>query len=46
MVKRLADNPRGQHGLHRYSLAEFGLTATGVRRHFRDYCERFDIPLK
>jgi hypothetical protein len=33
-------------GLHRYSLEEFGLTTTGVRRHFRDYCDRFDIPLK
>jgi hypothetical protein len=41
----LADNPQGKHGKHTYSLAEFGLTAAGVRRHFRDYCERFNIPL-
>lgn len=46
MVKRLADNPQGKHGAHRYSLEEFGLTATGVREHFREYCDRFDIPLK
>ena len=46
MLRRLADNPQGKHGLHRYSLEEFGLTASGVRRHFRDYCNRFDIPLK
>lgn len=46
MVKLLADNPQGKHGKHVYSLEEFGLTATGVRQHFRDYCERFRIPLK
>lgn len=46
MVKLLADNPQGKHGKHTYSLEEFGLTASGVRQHFRDYCERFQIPLK
>ncbi len=45
MSKLLADNPQGKHGKHNYSLEEFGLTATGVRHHFRNYCERFDIPL-
>ena len=44
MAKLLADNPQGKHGKHIYSLEEFGLTAAGIRRHFRDYCERFDIP--
>ena len=46
MTQRLAANPQGKHGQHLYSLEEFGLTAPEVRRHFRDYCERFDIPLK
>lgn len=46
MTQRLAANPQGKHGQHLYSLEEFGLTAPAVRRHFRDYCERFDIPLK
>lgn len=46
MVKKLADNPQGKHGKHVYSLAEFGLTADGVRAHFKDYCERFRIPLR
>jgi hypothetical protein len=46
MVKLLADNPQGKHGKHIYSLDEFGLTANGIRQHFRDYCRRFDIPLK
>lgn len=43
MLKLVAENPQGKHGKHIYSLEEFGLTAAGVRRHFRDYCERFDI---
>jgi hypothetical protein len=46
MDKLLAHNPQGKHGKHEYSLQEFGLTTAAVRRHFRDYCERFGIPLK
>jgi hypothetical protein len=46
MRKLLADNPQGKHGKHSYSLEEFGLTAEGVRAHFRDYCERYRIPVK
>jgi Sulfotransferase family len=45
MGKILAANPQGKHGKHVYSLDEFGLTAAGVRQHFRDYCERFAIPV-
>jgi hypothetical protein len=43
MGKVLARNPQGKHGKHNYSLEEFGLTAAGVRRHFQDYYERYDI---
>jgi Sulfotransferase family len=43
MTRVLAQKPQGQHGKHVYSLEEFGLTAAGVRQHFRDYCERFGI---
>jgi hypothetical protein len=46
MARLLADKPQGLHGKHVYSLEEFGLTAAGVRQHFRDYCERFAIPCK
>jgi hypothetical protein len=46
MTRLVADNPQNKHGKHVYSLEEFGLTAKGVRTHFRDYCERFAIPLK
>lgn len=41
MTKSLAENPQGKHGRHVYSLEEFGLTADGVRGHFKDYCERY-----
>lgn len=46
MSRLLANNPQGKHGKHIYSLEEFGLTKEGVRTHFKDYCERFAIPLK
>jgi hypothetical protein len=45
MTRLMAENPQGKHGKHVYSLEEFGLTADGVRKHFRDYSERFKIPL-
>ncbi len=44
MTKLMAASPQGKHGAHHYTLEEFGLTAAGVRKHFRDYCEQFQIP--
>ncbi len=44
MTRLAAENPQHKHGKHVYSLQEFGLTADGVRKHFRDYCERYSIP--
>lgn len=46
MVQYIADNPQGKHGKHEYSLEEYGLTREGVRETFRDYVERFNIPVK
>ena len=37
-------NPKGKHGKHTYSLKDYGLSEAQVREHFREYCERFDIP--
>src|SRR3546814_6342102 len=37
MQKMMAANPKGRFGKHEYALEEFGLTADGVRRHFKDY---------
>ena len=44
MVKLLAEQPQGRHGRHSYSLEEFSLSEAWVRNHFRDYCERYNIP--
>jgi hypothetical protein len=46
MTRLAAENPQHKYGKHIYSLEEFGLTADGVRKHFRDYCDRFAIPTK
>lgn len=46
MTRLMTESPQHKHGKHEYSLEEFGLTAEGVRKHFRDYCERFAIPMK
>lgn len=42
----MADNQQGKHGKHSYDLAEFGLSKEGVRERFKDYIERYDIPVK
>jgi hypothetical protein len=46
MQAYIADNPKGKHGRHDYNLQDYGLSADWARRHYRDYCERFSIPLK
>jgi hypothetical protein len=43
MTRLLAEAPQGKHGKHVYSLEEFGLTAAGIRAHFKDYCDRYNI---
>jgi hypothetical protein len=46
MSQFLAANPKNKHGVHRYSLEQYGLDrATEVRR-FRNYCERFEIGMR
>lgn len=40
----IAKNPKNKHGVHRYSLEQFGLTADEVNRQFAEYIERFEIP--
>ncbi|MEM9174147.1 MAG: sulfotransferase [Myxococcota bacterium] len=34
-------HPKGQHGAHRYSLSEYGLTEDEVREHFTRYSDAF-----
>lgn len=40
----IAANPKGKHGEHRYTPEEYGVDPAAVRRDFRDYIERFDLP--
>lgn len=46
MQAYMAENQKGKHGKHEYDLAEYGLTAEGVRERFKDYIENYDIPVK
>jgi hypothetical protein len=43
MRRYLAESPRGQHGTHRYTLADAGLDPDVERRRFASYQERFGI---
>jgi hypothetical protein len=42
MRRFLAAHPKDQHGVHRYSLAQFGLTPEQVARRFHAYVTRFN----
>jgi hypothetical protein len=46
MQSFLAANPKNKHGVHSYTLEQFGLSRTGQAERFRSYCERFEIPLR
>ncbi|WP_343546672.1 sulfotransferase [Sphingobium yanoikuyae] len=43
MAQRIADKPEMQHGVHRYSIADYGMGAQEVRSAFGDYVARFDL---
>lgn len=42
----MANNQQGKHGKHTYSLEDYGLSKEQIRAHFKDYTDRFDIPVK
>lgn len=46
MEAYLAGNPKGKHGSHQYDLAEYGLSQDGVRDHFREYIEQYQIAVR
>ena len=46
MQNFLAANPKNKHGVHSYTLEQFGLTRSGEMLRFRNYCERFRIPIR
>jgi hypothetical protein len=39
-------NPKNKHGVHRYSLAEYGLSRRDELSRYAEYCKRFDIPVQ
>jgi hypothetical protein len=39
----LADNPKGKHGKHRYTLEQYGIDAVEVTKDFADYTALFKI---
>ncbi len=43
MHEYLSANPQDKHGVHHYSLEQFGLDRDMVNRSFAAYCERFGI---
>ena len=42
----LAANPKDKHGVHRYTLEQFGLERAALTRRFVAYCDRFAIPVR
>ena len=46
MQSFLDANPKNKHGVHSYTLEQFGLSRTTEAARFRDYCERFGIPVR
>ena len=46
MTRFLDTNPKNKHGVHRYSLSQYGLEREVEMRRFADYCSRFDIAVQ
>jgi hypothetical protein len=46
MQSFLDANPKNKHGVHSYTLEQFGLSRAVEAARFRDYCERFGIPVR
>ena len=46
MQRFLDANPKNKHGVHSYTLEQFGLNRAAETARFRKYCERFQIPVR
>ena len=46
MQRFLDANPKNKHGVHSYTLEQFGLSRAQELARFRNYCERFRIPVR
>jgi hypothetical protein len=43
MARRIADRPEHAHGVHRYNIADFGMTEPEIRERFGDYVARYEL---
>jgi len=43
LARRIEDKPELQHGVHRYSIADYGMTAAEAREPFGGYIQRFNL---
>jgi hypothetical protein len=46
MLSFLAANPKNKHGVHSYTLEQFGLSRAAETIRFRNYCDRFRISVQ
>jgi Sulfotransferase family len=42
-AQRIAEKPELAHGVHRYDIADYGMSEDEVREIFRDYVARYDL---
>jgi hypothetical protein len=42
-AQRIAEKPELAHGVHRYDLADYGMTAEQIREQYGDYIDRYDL---
>jgi len=42
-AQRIAEKPELQHGVHRYDIADYGMSAEEAREPFGDYIQRYDL---
>jgi len=43
LVQRIEEKPELKHGVHRYNIADYGMTEDEAREPFGDYVQRFDL---
>lgn len=43
LVRRIEEKPELQHGVHRYAIADFGMSEDEARAPFGDYIQRYDL---
>ena len=43
LEQRIIEKPELQHGVHRYNITDYGMTADEAREPFGDYVTRYDL---